>query len=574
MIAEVTLNALIDELRNVQPYPGLRPFEPKESRYFKGRETQIEEIIQRLASDNCVVILGGSGCGKSSIVRAGVIPALRLKMLPGRSDFWRVAICSPGRAPVTNLVDALDGLLAPDHSGERRKKIRDMLYGSDGLGGFLPAFKQDIPLGPGLSEEILDKANLLVLVEQFEELFREENRGKAEAADFAGFIIDAWRRRNRYSGFYLVLTMRTDDLHRCAEFIDLPDFINACGYLTRRLKETELRQAIVEPLRPAMFRAELLKEVRPFGAVDVRPYDVQVVIELLDAVEEIAHDPDHLPLLQHLLAVLWRTSLERWQREANIRPEETEPQITLQDLARALGRESWDRVVEERAVAYSAGVRGWLLRHCLGHVAEQLYSGSLYGKPLTEHQREIARVAFRLMGEVDDRGNFTRRWTSREEIAHVAGLKEPNADVEAVIHRFHADHCLFSVRPSGEIDVSHESLMRNWPLLGKYLEEDRDAGTAYRYLVERYTGWQQWQQERRFWPSWLTKWFGLIHAHDLGRVKQLLAPRYNQYWAKRFISNIDRHRDVETTGTQRALIIASATLESALRTSRRGRQIN
>src|SRR5262245_53835398 len=137
MIAAEALQALNYELRGVQPYPGLRPFERAESRYFKGREEQIEEIIQRLASDSCVVVLGGSGCGKSSIVRAGVIPALQLKMLPGRGDFWRVAICSPGPAPVTNLVNALDGLLVTDASGERRKQIRDILYGSDGLGGLM-----------------------------------------------------------------------------------------------------------------------------------------------------------------------------------------------------------------------------------------------------------------------------------------------------------------------------------------------------------------------------------------------------------------------------------------------------
>ncbi len=214
-------------------------------------------------------------------LRAGVIPALRLKMIPGRGDFWRVAICSPGRAPVANLVDALDGLLAPEPSGERRKQIRDVLYGRQGLGGFLPAFKHEIPLRPDLSKAVLDKANLLVLIDQFEELFREENRGKAETAALAGFIIDAWRGRDHYPGLYLILTMRTDDLHRCAEFIDLPDVINASGYLTRRLKETELRQAIVEPVRPAMFRAGLLAEARPSGVVDVRPYDVQVVTELL-----------------------------------------------------------------------------------------------------------------------------------------------------------------------------------------------------------------------------------------------------------------------------------------------------
>ena len=76
--------------------------------------------------------------------------------------------------------------------------------------------------------------------------------------------------------------MRTDDLHRCAEFIDLPDVINATGYLTRRLKPAELREAIVAPVRPPMFHAGLLEGAPDPGVVDLRPYDVRVVTALLD----------------------------------------------------------------------------------------------------------------------------------------------------------------------------------------------------------------------------------------------------------------------------------------------------
>ena len=85
------------------PYPGLRPFLPEDSRFFRGRDQQIREIGERLDSQGCVSVLGGSGSGKSSIVRAGVIPALRRKLIPGRGDLWRTAVFTPGLAPIDNL---------------------------------------------------------------------------------------------------------------------------------------------------------------------------------------------------------------------------------------------------------------------------------------------------------------------------------------------------------------------------------------------------------------------------------------------------------------------------------------
>ncbi|MFZ4700936.1 MAG: hypothetical protein ACOYMG_12880, partial [Candidatus Methylumidiphilus sp.] len=135
------------------PYPGLRPYLEDESRYFKGRETQTSEIIRRLARESCVAVLGGSGCGKSSIVRAGVIPALRLKQIPGCGDFWRVAICTPGRTPIDNLVASLKKQLDPE-SSMTDQGIRDILYGADGLGGFLPIFKNQVAIEPEMSADV------------------------------------------------------------------------------------------------------------------------------------------------------------------------------------------------------------------------------------------------------------------------------------------------------------------------------------------------------------------------------------------------------------------------------------
>jgi tetratricopeptide (TPR) repeat protein len=546
------LDALNNDLGECSPYPGLRPFLPTESRYFKGRETQIAEIMQHLARERCVAVLGGSGCGKSSIVQAGVIPALRLKKVPGRGDFWRVAICNPGRAPVGNLIDALIEALIEGRRDEpipeslaTPAQIREVLYGADGLGGFMAIFRSQVLIESELDDDVRERANLLILIDQFEELFRDENRGKPEVAALAALIIDFWRRRDEYPGLYLVLTMRTDDLHRCAEFIALPDVINGTGYLTRRLTEEELRETIIAPVRPPMFRAGLLAGELAPGDADLRPYDVRVVTELLDAVAEIADDPDHLPLLQHLLAVLWSNTLKRWDREPA-----AEARITLEDLASALGFGTWSDLVTARNNAYKKGTRGWLLGHCLEYVAEQLYDGDAFGDPLTKAQQEIARCAFCLMGEVDDRGNFKRRWTCREEIALVAGLDKPNEDTERFIHRFTLDHRLLWDRGS-EIDVSHESLMRKWPRLhdhDQWLKENKDAGDAYLRLALHYEEWRQANKGGYRWLSWFRRKNGLLSADNLEFIEPRLTrprshwfakvlPKYNEYWSPRFLQS-------------------------------------
>lgn len=552
------MNKLLDDLERdlegLQPYPGLRPFLPDESRFFKGRATQVHEIGQRLAVESCVSILGGSGCGKSSIVMAGVVPALRRKLIPGRGDLWRIATFTPGRAPIGNLVKALAVTLyntvADDGSVEARKEgIKEVLFGPDRLGGVLPIFRKKLKTEAGVSEQAIGNANFFIIVDQFEELFRDENKGKAQTARLVELIIDFWKRRSAYPGLYLALTMRTDDLHRCAEFIELPDFINSTSYLTRRLKEDELREAIIAPVRPSMFRVGLLKSEDNFspGHIDLRPYDAEVVTELLDATAEISHHPDHLPLLQHFLAILWRFTVTRWRTEATNRGATVVPRITRDDLASVVGFADWSTLQKEQDTSEWGQNNGFLLRQCLNYVADELYAGNLFGTPLTPGQQEVTRTAFCLMGEVDDRGSVKRRWTTRKEIARVAGLKVPDQNIETFVRRFSRDYCLLWVRNSGVMDVSHEALMRNWNQLDGWLREDRDARAAYSKLGEQY---EKWKKSHRGRFSRLLSWFrrnnGYLGSDTLDFIAPLLTRKYrkfgiqhitisyNQYWSERF----------------------------------------
>src|SRR4029079_16572348 len=95
------------EVERSNPFPGLRTFEPDEDYLFFGREEQIDELLRRLRTTRFLSILGSSGSGKSSLVRAGLIPSLYGGAMTRAGSSWRVAIMRPGEDPIGNLAAAL-----------------------------------------------------------------------------------------------------------------------------------------------------------------------------------------------------------------------------------------------------------------------------------------------------------------------------------------------------------------------------------------------------------------------------------------------------------------------------------
>src|ERR1044071_5032922 len=89
-----------------RPYPGLRPFEPWEADIFFGRETHTDRLLDILQREHFVSVTGPSGSGKSSLVRAGLLPALPLSAI-GTGSGWRIAIMRPGDQPLASLARAV-----------------------------------------------------------------------------------------------------------------------------------------------------------------------------------------------------------------------------------------------------------------------------------------------------------------------------------------------------------------------------------------------------------------------------------------------------------------------------------
>ena len=259
--------AITAEIMVQNPFPGLRPFDAKDSTLFFGRDDQTGEALDRLLRQRLLAVVGVSGCGKSSLVGAGMVPALEMGLAGDPEQRWRVATMRPGDGPLRELGRCL---------GFGAEALAERTY------GLLEAVETHLPPGE----------NLLLVVDQFEEIFpfrdRKLHEGAGSEADlFVNYLLRA--AQDQTGRVFVLLTMRSDYLGECAKFHGLPEALNDGQYLVPRMTRQQLQEAIEGPL----------------AAVDVKIHP-SVVQDLLNQCDE---EPDNLPLLQHLL----RRMFEKWQ---------------------------------------------------------------------------------------------------------------------------------------------------------------------------------------------------------------------------------------------------------------------
>jgi WD40 repeat protein len=421
--------------RTVGPYPGLRPFDDDEAEIFFGRETQTDQLLEKLQRSHFIAVVGPSGCGKSSLVRAGMIASLESGFLAGTGTAWRIAAMRPGDRPLARLTEAL---LEPSALGPER--------GSDASEAAIAhAMLRRGPLGllEILRETPLPaNSSLLLLVDQFEEIFRFRKQGNADEADaFVALLLATVAQREE--PVYVVITMRSDFLGDCALFTGLPEAINDGQYLTPRLSREQIRSAITGP-------------ARVFGG-EVEP---TLVNHLLN---EIGPDPDQLPLLQHALMRMW-VEVHGGSGEYHRTPSARSPLSPVLTM-----------------VQYEA----------IGSVSKALsqHADHVLGK-MDERQKQIAKAMLTRLTERGSDRRDTRRPTRLDDVAAVSGATDQ--EVIAVVEQLRVQGCSFLTPPppvdltaSTVLDIGHESLIRQWHQLYQWVEEEAAAATRYRRLAER-----------------------------------------------------------------------------------------
>jgi hypothetical protein len=413
------------------PYPGLRPFRYDESDIFFGRDTQTDQLLSRLAHNRFLAVTGPSGCGKSSLIKAGMIPALRAGFMAEAGSRWRICELRPGGRPIGRLARAL---ASPEILGNDRTDDESV--------ALIEATLRRGPLG--LIEivrgaDALKGATLLVMIDQFEEIFRYRERIAADEADAFVALLLASAVQSEVA-IYVVITMRSDYLGDCAMFHGLPEAVSDSQYLTPRLTREDLELAIAGP-------------ARVFGG--------QVEPKLLNRlINDFGTDPDQLPLLQHALARLW----SRCTASAN------PPVLTVEDYE-AIG-----------------GLADALSNHGDEVLAE-----------MTEEQQRIAEIMFRRLSGTENGKRDVRTPARVDEIAKIAAV-EPG-EVIAVADAFRrGDRCFLAVPegPLGEhtlLDLSHESLIRQWRGLAGWVADEAKSAEMYERLADWALRWEQGNAE-------------------------------------------------------------------------------
>ncbi len=422
------------------PFPGLRPFEQGESHLFFGREAQSEELLRRLRQNRFLAVVGASGSGKSSLVRAGMLPALHGGIMAAAGSSWRVALFRPGNNPIGELARTLNEPEVYGDPDDEDAALQAVLFETSLRRSAL-----------GLTEVVKqarrpDGENLLVVVDQFEELFRfkrESEQGGQDAAAFVQLLLEASRSASQ--SIYVIITMRSDYIGDCAQFRELPETINDGQYLIPRLSRDQRQQAIAGPIS--------------VGGAKISPRLIQRVLN------DVGDNPDQLPILQHALMRTWDICVQDAEAE--------ELDLPHYEAAGGMAKALDDHAEEIYAELQTLG---------LGDVTERVF------KTLTEQG-------------ADNRG--IRRPTRFDHLRQVCGAEAK--DVADVIDAFRAPGRTF-LMPSGEVelqpdtvvDISHESLMRVWRRLDTWAAAEVESVQMYRRLAdtaERYAAGQEnlWQ---------------------------------------------------------------------------------
>jgi hypothetical protein len=470
------------------PYPGLRPFETDEWQIFFGRESMVDDVVVRMAQQRLVFVHGASGSGKSSLVRAGVLPKLAFQHLRHGAD-WLTLTMRPSGGPLWNLAHEFAKL---EGRAEDIRRIGQIIRLFNQRGATLSSV--------GAALKGVAGKRLCILVDQFEELFRFERETSREEAElFVSLItgvmaaepdlhdgqsqpaVHQIKPDRTGADIHLIITMRSEFLGECARYDGLAEAFNRTQYLVPRMKREALIRAIRRP-------AEL--------------YGGHVTAELADRlVADVRGREDELPLIQHGLMLMWHT----------VKPDHPNEQVTLgEDLLTTTGGlvallsdhadGVMDEVVSPRNVspAESDPERHPIIRETKDAIAGFAYrvkAQALHlekgSSPPRNQSALIVERLFRALTDINADGRAIRRPQYFRDLVTLCGTSEE--ELRRVIDAFRAEGASFlspyppePINDDTEIDIGHEALIRCWDKIADpqhgWLHREFEDGLVWRSL--------------------------------------------------------------------------------------------
>ena len=410
------------------PFRSLRPFEPEDSCLFFGRKSETADLLARLSRSPVLVVLGNSGSGKSSLIRAGLIPALRqgqFRSHPSPVNSWRTVLFLPSSTPFDYLADVLPNSLAPELNPEQRM-------------GFSTSCREKLPSGETALRDAISAithsvsvqsrpSHILLVADQFEEIFTLTDNRKTRDS-----YIDSLLAANSLNGpvaVHLVLILRADFYANCLEHHGLSRLLETNLYNVPRISTDQLQESIQERLAMAGGQAEA-------GFID-------------SLLAEVGDEPGDLALLEHALGLLW-------------------------EKCGGAGC-----TLTSKAYSEIGRLRGALSRH-----ADEVYENMA-----NETQKELSRKIFLELIHLGEGAQDTRR---RLRKADLLSLGDPQEIEFVLAHLVSSRLISAGAEGQHAfIEISHEALLREWSALQEWIAQNREEIRLARRLMQAAEEWQK-----------------------------------------------------------------------------------
>jgi energy-coupling factor transporter ATP-binding protein EcfA2 len=520
------------------PYTGLRSFTEEEAIYFKGRDTHIEEATKQLEDRKFLMLTGSSGDGKSSLVYAGIVPHARAGFLKAHYSNWIIADFKPERSPFNNLCAILADQLGIHNVATVKSELS---YGYSSLvelyknsSHYIDKSSDEWNLSSEEEKRNLRRksANLLILADQFEEFFTNpENYFQGVTSQESNLVINLLLETARIAKeedlpIYVVCTMRSDYIGQCASFRGLPEFIGYSQFFVPRLNRKQLLEVIEEPA--------LLSGNKISKRLSER------------LIHDITEGVDQLPILQHALNQIWRAAdngnqemdLIHYAMVGGIAGEEL-PNKDQIEFTKWFGK-----LPQNIQDCYELpNLQNVLNTHANKLFATAAHHYNSNNEEIISEQdaSHLIHNVFVCLTKIDHARAVRNRMTLQEitDITDIEGLntekvrkltsifRTPN---NTLIQPFIDEEGNDPLGKEDLLDISHESLIRNWTSLKKWAQEEFNHVNTYRDYKQQVDRWNKNGQS----SDYLLPIGTLTHFEDWFHKTEP-----NKYWIQRYNQEIE-----------------------------------
>lgn len=411
---------------DICPYRGLEYFDESHTEFFFGRESLTAQLVGQLKAEHIVAVVGASGIGKSSLVRAGLLSQLRKETTPLGEPRWRIKLLTPTENPLKSLAAAfIDPGASELERAEQLRRAENFLH--DGGEGLAQLVRASLPIhsnGTKLPEG--EHPRLLLVIDQFEEVFSlaRGSHAEQERKQFFNCLVGALNLVP--DCLSLVIVLRTD-------------FITKCSLYEGLAQKITQHQLVVPPLKYEQIKATIIRPAQKVGLL----CEPSLVYTMLF---DVSGAPGELPLLQYTLFELWQ--LRRIGNSGAI------ARLTLE------------------AYQELGGIRGTLQKR-----ATEVYFS------LSEQEQLVAKRIFLALTQLGEGTEDTRRRVNRSELVSAS---YPAELVEQVLEKLVAAKLVIT---NPEVDVIHEALIRNWSLLRTWISDNREMLRRLRRIEQAAQEW-------------------------------------------------------------------------------------